>query len=86
MLVAGFGSLAPASAFAAWAARRAGRSVALRVGPGGAGGSWAVSCPVAWPSSRGPAGAGRLVPVVGGVRGLSSALARAGLPRAGGLR
>jgi hypothetical protein len=81
VLVAGFESLSSASAFARRAAIRAGRSVALRPGAGGAAGAWSVSCPVAWPSSRGPAGAGRLLPVAGGVRGLSAALARAGLPR-----
>lgn len=81
VLVAGFGAFAQAGAFARRAAARSGTSVALRAGAGGAAGSWSVSCPVSWPSSRGPAGAGRLVAVVGGVRGLSSALARAGLPR-----
>jgi len=81
VLVAGFESLSSASAFARRAAIRAGRSVALRPGAGGAAGAWSVSCPVAWSSSRGPAGAGRLLPVTGGVRGLSAALARAGLPR-----
>ena len=81
VLVAGFESLSSASAFARRAAIRAGRSVALRPGAGGAAGAWSVSCPVAWPSSRGPAGAGRLLPVAGGVRGLSAALARVGLPR-----
>ena len=65
VLVAGFESLSSASAFARRAAIRAGRSVALRPGAGGAAGAWSVSCPVAWPSSRGPAGAGRLLPVVG---------------------
>jgi hypothetical protein len=81
VLVAGFESLSSASAFARRAAIRAGCSVALRPGAGGAAGAWSVSCPVAWPSSRGPAGAGRLLAVSGGVRGLSAALARAGLPR-----
>ena len=70
VLVAGFESLSSASAFARRAAIRSGRSVALRPGAGGAAGEWSVSCPVSWSSSRGPAGAGRLLPVAGGVRGL----------------
>ena len=80
VLVAGFESLSSASAFARRAAIRSGRSVALRPGAGGAAGEWSVSCPVSWSSSRGPAGAGRLLPVAGGVRGLSETLDRAGLP------
>ena len=55
VLVAGFESLASASSFARRAAIRSGRSVAVRPGAGGAAGEWSVSCPVAWPSSRGPA-------------------------------
>jgi len=81
VLVAGFAGLPAAGAFAVWAARRCGRSVAIRPGPGGAGGAWLVSCPVAWRSSRLPACVGRCLFVAGGVRGLSSALAAAGLPR-----
>ena len=81
VLVAGFAALPSAGRFAAWAARRSGCSVAVRPGPGGAGGAWLVSCPVAWSSSRLPACCGRSVFVAGGVRGLAAALARAGLPR-----
>ena len=81
VLVAGFAALPAAGAFARWAARRCGRSVVVRSGPGGAGGAWLVSCPVAWSSSRLPACCGRSVFVAGGVRGLAAALARAGLPR-----
>lgn len=80
VLVAGFSSASSASRFAARAARAAGRSVAVRRGPGGEMGAWLVSAPVAWPSSVLPAGAGRVVFVAGGVRGLSTALAAAGLP------
>lgn len=78
VLVASFSSPASAGRFARRAARRAGRSVVVRsVCPG----VWAVSCPVAWPSSRLPAGAGRAWPVSGGLRGLAAALGWAGLPR-----
>ena len=82
VVVAGFASAAGAFRFARRAARRAGVSVAVRRGPGGAGGAWVVSCPVAVRSSRWPVGVGSLLPLAGlSVSGLSSALASAGLPR-----
>jgi len=77
VLVAGFDSPAAAARFARRAARRAGRSVVVRAGEDVS----FVSCPVAWRSSRLPAGAGRAWPVVGGLRGLVEALDLAGLPR-----
>ena len=77
----GFTSPAGAGRFAARAARRAARPVAVRRGPGGVAGDWVVSCPVAWSSTRRPACCGRLLVVAGSsVGGLSSLCARSGLP------
>lgn len=81
VLVCGFGSLPAAGRCAARVARRSGVAVAIRPGPGGAAGEWQVSAPVAVRSSRWPVGAGRLLPVVGGLRGLVAALGRAGVVR-----
>ena len=72
-----FSSPAAASRFARRAARRAGRSVVVRPVCAEV---WSVSCPVAWRYSRLPVGAGVAWPVTGGLRGLLSLLAAAGLP------
>lgn len=77
-MVAFFGSFASAGRFAAWSARRLGRSVAVRraVGLG-----WSVPVPCSLRSSRWPCGAGRVVFWSGGLRGFVRALGSAGLVR-----
>ena len=84
VLQAEFSSQPAAGRFAAQAARAAGRSVALRPGPGARGDAWSVSCPVAWRYTRGPVGAGRVLAVAdpresGDVVELSALLASAGM-------
>ena len=74
VLVCSFRSAPRAGSFARRWAGRLGLSVAVRR----SGRGWAVSVPVFWPSSRGPAGGGRVVFWSGGLRGFVRALGAAG--------
>ena len=75
VVVAVFACPVRAGGFARRWAGRLGLSVFVRRHPGG----FAVSVPVKLPHTRLPIGAGRLLPVSGGLRGLLSVLASSGL-------
>ena len=75
VLVAVFSNHQRAGVFAGRWAARLGVRVSIRRHPAG----WAVSVPVALPASRWPVGAGSLLPVRGGVRGLHRLLGWSGL-------